>query len=230
MDRRLTLVLLLVLAAVGGAAWWLERPGQAPAATATPSSAPLWTLESTDVVKVTLEDTHAHSVIELDRQADGTWSIVRPSQQAADTGAVELAVGQIAKMSIITDLGTELRIENFGVDKPAFRITLTTADTAYTLEVGSATVTGSGYYVRKQGDARVVVVGTDASALRDRRADRDALTDRNGHRAGHAGAGNRNCRRDSIGSLPPRRHEGLVPRLGIRLLAFRAYDSKPNRL
>jgi Domain of unknown function (DUF4340) len=162
MDRRLTLVLLLVLAAVGGAAWWLERPGQAPAATATPSSAPLWTLESTDVVKVTLEDTHAHSVIELDRQADGTWSIVRPSQQAADTGAVELAVGQIAKMSIITDLGTELRIENFGVDKPAFRITLTTADTAYTLEVGSATVTGSGYYVRKQGDARVVVVGTYA--------------------------------------------------------------------
>ncbi len=162
MDRRLTLVLLLVLAAVGGAAWWLERPGQTPPATATPSSTPLWTLESTDVKKITLEDTHAKSVIELDRQADGTWSIVKPSQQAADTGAVEMAIAQVSKMSILTDLGTELRIENFGVDKPGYRITLTTADAAYTLEVGSATVTGSGYYVRKQGDSRVVVVGTYA--------------------------------------------------------------------
>lgn len=162
MDRRLTLILLLILAAVAGAAWWFERPGQAPAATATPSSAPLWTLESTDVTKVRLEDTRAESAVELERQADGTWSIVMPSPQAADTGAVEMGIAQISKMSILTDLGTELRIENFGVDKPNYLITLTTADASYTLEIGSPTVTGSGYYVRKQGDTRVVVVGTYA--------------------------------------------------------------------
>jgi hypothetical protein len=162
MDRRLTLILLLVLAAVAGAAWWFERPGQAPAPTATPSSTPLWTLESTDVKQVRLEDTRAKSVVELERQADGTWSIVEPSQEAADTGAVEMAVSQISKLSILTDLGTDLRIENFGVDKPSYLITLTTADATYTLEVGSPTVTGSGYYVRKQGDTRVVVVGTYA--------------------------------------------------------------------
>ncbi len=162
MDRRLTLILLLVLVAVAGAAWWLERPGQTPAGTPTPSSAPLWTLESTDVKQVRLEDTRAKSVVELERQADGTWSIIQPSRQAADTGAVEMAVAQVAKLSILTDLGTDLRIENFGVDKPSYLITLTTTDAAYTLAVGSPTVTGSGYYVRKQGDPRVVVVGTYA--------------------------------------------------------------------
>ena len=162
MDRRLTLILLLVLVAVAGAAWWLERPGQEPAATATPSTAPLWTLESTDVTGVRLEDTRINQVVELARQSDGTWSLVEPTKQAADTGTVELAVAQMSNLSIITDLGTELRIENFGVDKPNYLITLTTADAAYTLEVGSPTVTGSGYYVRKQGETRVVVVGTYA--------------------------------------------------------------------
>jgi len=57
MDRRLTLILVLVLVVVASAAWWLERPGKAPAATPTPATAPLWTIESTSVTGVRLEDT-----------------------------------------------------------------------------------------------------------------------------------------------------------------------------
>ena len=162
MDRRLTLILVLVLVVVASAAWWLERPGQAPAATPTPATAPLWTIESTSVTGVRLEDTQAKTVVELARQSDGTWSIVEPSKQPADTGAVELAISQMSNLSLITDLGTKITLENFGMDKPRYVIALTTADASYTLEIGSPTVTGSGYYVRMRGDPRVVVVGSYA--------------------------------------------------------------------
>jgi len=151
-----------LLVVVASAAWWFERPGRAPAATPTPATAPLWTIESTSVTDVRLEDTQAKTVVELERAADGTWSIVQPSKQSADTGAVELAISQMSSLSLITDLGTKITLENFGMDKPRYTITLTTAEATYTLEVGSPTVTGSGYYVRKQGDERVVVVGTYA--------------------------------------------------------------------
>ncbi|MCX6027128.1 MAG: DUF4340 domain-containing protein, partial [Chloroflexi bacterium] len=147
---------------VAGAAWWLERPGKAPAVTPTPATAPLWTIESTSVMSVRLEDTQAKTVVELARSTDGTWSLVQPSKEPADTGAVEMAIAQMSNLSLITDLGTKITLENFGMDKPRYMITLTTADATYTLEVGSPTVTGSGYYVRRQGDPRVVVVGTYA--------------------------------------------------------------------
>jgi len=162
MDRRLTLILVLVLAVLAGAAWWLERPGKAPAATPTPATAPLWTIESTSVKSVRLEDTQAKTVVELARSTDGTWSLVQPSKEPADTGAVEMAIAQMSNLSLITDLGTKITLENFGMDKPRYIITLTIADATFTLEVGSPTVTGSGYYVRMQGDPRVVVVGTYA--------------------------------------------------------------------
>ena len=162
MDRRWTLILVLVLVIVASGAWWLERPGRAPAATPTPATAPLWTIESTSVTGVRLEDTQAKTVVELVRQSDGTWSFVEPLKQPADTGAVELAISQMSNLSLITDLGTKITLENFGMDKPRYVIALTTADATYTLEVGSPTVTGSGYYVRMAGDPRVVVVGTYA--------------------------------------------------------------------
>ncbi len=162
MDRRLTLILVVVLVVLAAAAWWFERPGRAPAATPTPATAPLWTIESTSVQRIRLDDTQAQAVVELERAADGTWEIVQPSRQPADTGAVELAISQLSNLSLITDLGTKITLENFGMDKPRYTITLTTAEATYTLEVGSPTVTGSGYYVRKQGDERVVVVGTYA--------------------------------------------------------------------
>jgi hypothetical protein len=170
MDRRTTFALLIFLALLLVAAgviqgWFVQgasrivgHPLVPPTATSTPSVQNLWSFDSTKAVSVEISDLAQAKNVVLQRQKDGTWQITAPQVEAADTGTVESAVSQVSSLSIVTNLGLGLQASIFGIDKPHYELTLKTSTDTHILEIGSATPTGSGYYVREKGDSRILIV------------------------------------------------------------------------
>ncbi|MGA2112943.1 MAG: DUF4340 domain-containing protein [Anaerolineales bacterium] len=170
MDRRTTFALLIVLVVVLIAAgvvqgWFVQgasrivgHPLVAPAATDTPSVQNLWSFDSSKVQVLEISDLQQAKNVVLQRQKDGSWRITAPQDQPADTGTVEEAAAEVSSLSIVTNLGMGLDASIFGIDKPHYELTLKTSSQNYILEIGAATPTGSGYYVREKGDSRILIV------------------------------------------------------------------------
>jgi hypothetical protein len=170
MDRRTTFALLIVLAAVLIAAgvvqgWFVQgasrivgHPIVAPAASDTPSVQDLWSFDSSKVQVLEISDLHQAKNVVLQRQKDGSWQITAPQDKPADTGTVEEAAAEVGSLSITTNLGMGLEASIFGIDKPHYELTAKTSSQNYILEIGDATPTGSGYYVREKGDSRILIV------------------------------------------------------------------------
>lgn len=175
MDRRTTFALLIALAVllitagivqgwfVQGASRIVGHPLLAPTATGTSSVQSLWSFDSSKVQMLEISDLQQAKNVILQRQTDGSWRLTAPSDEPADTGTVEEAAAQVSSLAISTNLGTGLDTSLFGIAKPHYELTLKTSTQNYILEIGAATPTGSGYYVREKGDSRILIV--DQSSL-----------------------------------------------------------------
>lgn len=94
--------------------------------------------------------------VKVARGEDNVWALELPFETEADQGLTEAAASQITVLKIISEVDADPSV--FGFDAPAYVIKVGFADgKTSTLEIGDATPTNSGYYVRVDGEKMVVI-------------------------------------------------------------------------
>jgi len=102
--------------------------------------------------------------VKVARGGDGVWALELPFETEANQGLVEAAASQITALQIIREVDADPSI--FGFDSPSYLITVEFSDgKTSVLEVGDATPTNSGYYVRVDKEKMVIVGLSSIDAL-----------------------------------------------------------------
>lgn len=163
MFRAGTWVTLFVLALMIGAAYYLNQQGdEGTEETVTPE---MFTIEESEFL---FADDRVANIIEVqpaegetvrvERDGDNAWVLTLPFEIEAEPGLAEAAASQLTSLSIVDEIENASDASIFGLDEPAYIITIQFADgSTSTLEVGDATPSSSGYYVRVDG-SRVVIL------------------------------------------------------------------------
>jgi hypothetical protein len=119
-------------------------------ADATPVSGPTYIFNAEDGIASSIEIKPADSeAIKVARNAENVWTVEMPIAAEADQGWAEAAAAQISALQVISPIDDGKSPSIFGLDNPAYIITVGFgSDKKHTLEVGDATPSNSGYYVR----------------------------------------------------------------------------------
>ena len=169
MVKRQTWILLAVFVALIGLAfiWTGYQNNQRkshPTASPTPEQF-LFTFDSAAVASLKLTDNTSGKSVMVSRDTAGQWVLVEPQAEFTDIASVEAAVTQLASLRVTSSLTNTQNPAEFGLDKPAYTITININGGGQLLaQVGSATATSSGYYVLAPGGALQIVnkYGLDA--------------------------------------------------------------------
>ena len=159
-----TWVSVLLLAALIGGAFYINKNKETAAnaeVTATTEPTFIFGVEGT-ISSIEIKPTDGETV-KVTRGDDNLWTLELPFVTEANQGLVEAAASQLAALQIISEIDDDPSI--FGFDAPTYLITIEFSDgKSSVLEVGDATPTNSGYYVRvdKKKMAIVGLSGIDA--------------------------------------------------------------------
>jgi hypothetical protein len=152
-----TLVALALLGALWGAmSYWEKRKGAEPEKTENQEK--LLTVEKAHVESVSLKPLDGENVI--CRREGGKWDIVEPRKIAADQSAVDSLVSALTDATIDQTLDAPKSLADFGLDKPALTVEVTTdaKPPKATVLLGDDTPTGGGVYAQVVGNPRVVIL------------------------------------------------------------------------
>lgn len=134
-----------------------ERPEQTP--TAAPE--PIWELESTDIVGMVVEDLRQLEVLELTRDEEDLWRMLRPEQMPVDASRVERAASWLSSPTPRAELFDSLDLSAFELDEPHYRIEIVTrSGDHYSLDVGREAPTGGSRYATSEDRLGVLVMST----------------------------------------------------------------------
>lgn len=161
MVKKQTWILLALFAALAGFALFLKNnpKSDTPDADATlpPTAAPVEFLFPTEegvVTSILIEDREGQ-IVGLER-GDAAWAVTQPFEAEALQASVEEAASQVTALTVLNRL--ELDLAAVGLKSPAYTITVGfSSGNFFTAQVGDATPTDSGYYVRKE-DGNILVV------------------------------------------------------------------------
>ena len=164
MIRRSTWILLAIFAVVlGGAILWsrsTSASGSTAGAEATPTLEPLWSIPTTDILGLRVEDLETGAIVELRRGDEQTpWRMVEPEETPADASRVEWAVTALVSPRPQATLPLPDDLEPFGLAEPSLRVTVYMAgEVARGFDVGRVSPTGGVYYVTVPGRAEIVML------------------------------------------------------------------------
>ncbi len=168
MKFRGLLAAVVVLAALGGAAYWSEKKQKAdegkPAADAPPKI-------------LTIPEDQFKSIRLLKKGAEPTllaktdkWAITQPKPLAADQDAVNSLVSTLASLTserLIEDKASDLA--GYGLATPSEQVDITRKDgKTQKLLIGDDTPTGAGVFAKLDGDPRVFTVATSTKSNLDK--------------------------------------------------------------
>ncbi len=161
MVRRPTVVLLIVFVVVLGAGFFLTKTsvGEKLMTTETPTPTVLPKLVSWPVdqaVKIDVKSSQNGEFL-LQKAASGNWEIAGLIQPV-DNGKVGEMVSALATLDNIGSMPASTTLDSVGLQSPAYTLVMTASSgDNETLQIGNATPTGTGYYVRLgQGDIVLV--------------------------------------------------------------------------
>lgn len=157
-----TWVAILILAALIAFAVYLNKQKESAPAEETPTVEPVALFAATEGSPSSIEVAPAEGeAVKIARNAENAWAIVLPNEVEADQGLSEAAASQVSALQVISPVEGEASI--FGLENPAYTITVEFATgTKHTLEIGDATPTNSGYYVRLDNTRMLI---TDLSGI-----------------------------------------------------------------
>jgi hypothetical protein len=153
-----TWVAVLLLVVLGGTAIYLnQQPETTEDADLTPGAEPAFLFDAERVVNSIEVKPADGETVRVERDVETLWMVTLPFKLEADPGYVEAVASQIGSLIIVSEVDTNPSA--LGLDAPQYIIKITFEDGATsTLEIGDATPTNSGYYVRVDKD-KVVIVG-----------------------------------------------------------------------
>ncbi len=173
MNPRSTVLVLLVLAALGAYVYWVELPGD----TQKTEDERLLVLDEEAVTGITL--TFPDRKLVLARSDDG-WRLTEPVDAGADAAAVKNLLHMIGGAKITRTLeDVDDKLASYGLEPPAAVLTLTTNDGTNppALSIGEATSVGFSSYAQRSDDPNVYITAAafrsgmlkEAKDLRDKR-------------------------------------------------------------
>ncbi|MGH7917277.1 MAG: DUF4340 domain-containing protein, partial [Candidatus Binataceae bacterium] len=153
MQLRKTIIVVVLLAIVGGYAYFLSRQ-------AKPDKTPkLFKIKAADIQKIDLQYPDRHLVLE--RSGDG-WRITQPIQTNADNDTANEIASGIADCEISRTVEKKpAALAPFGLKVPAATVTVTMKDHKVlpVLKVGKRTPVGNDVYVMTAGKPAVLLTG-----------------------------------------------------------------------
>ena len=186
MKPRNTLLLALIVAALGAFVWFYEIEGGAEREKQEEASKHLFagvTAESIQSIELRTED---GSTARLERAGDQGWKLVAPLAAPADRFAVDGVASTLAELAPEATFETPEPLANYGLEgEPAVRFRA--GDTDYALRLGNATPVGGNLYATDAEGKKVFALASwrknalqkSVKQLRDGRVldfDRSALS------------------------------------------------------
>ena len=161
MIRRSTWVIVFVFVVLLAVAIYLQRTNsEAESQSNSPTSTPqpkLFDIDVSQVKGLVLSDDQGRSV-EITLNDAGTWTVIQPVGETDPTRASTL-VEEAAGLQAISILPVTSSLGEYGLTLPAYTLILKTQDGSQLRAlIGSATLTGSGYYVQVDNDQSLYVV------------------------------------------------------------------------
>lgn len=153
MRFKATILLSLVLIALGGYLYFVEMPGEKKKQEAEIEEKRLYGFSQTAVTNLSIQTQDGASIDFLHEPADpdNPWRITHPVESIANEAAASSLVSQVERLQasrMIEEKAEDLK--EFGLNPPIYTVivTLNRVDTEI-LEVGSENLTGREVYVRK---------------------------------------------------------------------------------
>lgn len=170
MVRKQTWILLVIFALLLGVVFYLQKNPLPKSSSATPSATPeklmIPDLSSSDIVWVELKDNDKGSDLQVSQDAPGTWTLGPDKKLPVQAGTAEQLRSDITAIKVITTVPLGYALNAMGLEKPAQVITLrTTGGTQYVISVGDHTPTGSGYYIKVDNQAAIVVSNDSINSI-----------------------------------------------------------------
>lgn len=158
MNVRTTLILLVLLALLGGYVYFFEIKGEGgQEATPTPTSVQVLDLEEDQVTGLVVSG--PEGTTRLRREVGGQWQMEEPAQEPADDIRVGAISDTLAKLSATRALTEVTDLEPFGLASPSWTVEIALADgQTHRLQIGEKNPAGGYYYIKKEGEPAIYMV------------------------------------------------------------------------
>ncbi len=166
MNRTTTIVLVVILAALGLYVLLVQLPKDKAAAQVTPTQAGgpvsfVWQATADQVTGIRLEDRVKNRSLALTKDAQGVWSVSEPELKPANSTAITGVLSSLTALSVNTTITSTTDLSAFGVLSPTYTLELSLSDgKQLKAAIGDKTPTGSGYYLLREGETNALVVAT----------------------------------------------------------------------
>jgi len=162
MVRRNTWIALAVFAAVVLSAVILNQTQkEQPPPAVTPEPDPLWSIQSADIVALTVEDLAASNVLQFERSVEYLWRMVGQEPGEADVASVERAVSWLSAPSPRDQLTNFDDLSDFQLDAPDYRVEIELASgDRLSFTVGRETPTGGSRYIASPNAEGIWIVSS----------------------------------------------------------------------
>jgi hypothetical protein len=153
-----TWIMLILFALLIGGFFFLQNQKETAEAAATPASETILVFDAAAGIPTSIEVKPADGdAVKVVRNAENVWVMELPIKTEADPSSAEAAAAQVSSLRVVSEVEGDPEI--FGLNNPTHVITVEfSGGEKHTLEVGDASPTNSGYYVRLDKD-RIMVVG-----------------------------------------------------------------------
>jgi len=157
------IILLVILAVLGGLYYYLSRPE--PPEPPEPTYY-VWLIEADDIKHIKMElpsENLSQSFIKIPQGDQFPWFFDDPQQSDVDMarwgGGIPLLLSGPSVARIIAENATEEQMARFGLTEPSIKITLTLEDgKVMKINVGDKTPDGNNFYVQAPGRNDVATV------------------------------------------------------------------------
>jgi hypothetical protein len=155
MKFRTTIILLVVLAALGGYVLWSGRQKSDTNATTGATAISVLQLDSAGIRAVEVRGEGKQ--VRVERDASG-WQVNAPKPGPADALRVTQVISGLAKLNATqTITATGQNLAPYGLDKPAYEVRLE-GGTSETLRLGAKNPDGSATYVQRSSAPTIYLV------------------------------------------------------------------------
>jgi hypothetical protein len=165
-NQRAIYILVGLLILLIGVVYYLQTNPEAASGgtptptTAAPASITLWTFDSAKVQSFSVTDNEQKVTFAAQLDSAGVWSITQPTPGPASQeslGTMPTTLGSLFVSQTITE---NVDLAAFGLLQPPYTLEVKQSDgKTFRANIGKKAPTGSGYYVLREGEAQVLLVG-----------------------------------------------------------------------